>query len=154
MATAHRPRKISPEVGDDVAWARRINARWIVHGGLDDTAAAYMDRLESTDRRRLALSCGIARALTGKAGAGEDPKAWFYAGLFSMAEPFEVAEFLLGHRLITTVLFADPVAESPGRSHPPFTPPTCEMIRRIRSAIAQLSLKKADMNPAGPRTHP
>lgn len=95
-----------------MAWARRINARWIVHGGLDDTAAAYMDRLESTDQRRLALSCRIARALTGKAGAGEDPKAWFYAGLFSMAEPVEVAEFLLGHRLVTTVLFADPVAES------------------------------------------
>ena len=131
--------------GEDVAWVRRVNARWIVHGGLNDTAAAYMDRLGGTDPRRLALSCRIARALTGKAGAGEDPKAWFYAGLFSMAEPVEVAEYLLGHRLITTVLSADPAPESPGRSHMDFAPATRETIRRIRSAVAKL---QPNMQPA------
>ncbi len=92
-----------------------------------------------------------ARALTGQAGPGEDPKAWFYAGLFSMAEPVEVAEYLLGHRLITTVLSADPAPESPGRSHLDFAPATRETIRRIRAAIAQL---QPNMQPAAPEARP
>ncbi len=125
--------------GEDVAWVRRVNARWIVHGGLDESAGAYMDRLGGTDPRRLALSCRIARALTGKAGAGEDPKAWFYAGLFSMARPAEVAEFLLGHRLSTAILVSDPPVTGSTQAWPEFSPATLDTIRRIRAAIAQLS---------------
>ncbi len=123
---------------EDIAWVRRVNARWIVRGGLDESAGAYMDRLQSADPHRLALSCRIARALAGQAGPGEDPKAWFYAGLFSMAEPVEVAEFLLGHRLVTTVLSADLAAESPRCSQLDFGLATRETIRRIRAAIARL----------------
>lgn len=123
---------------EDIAWVRRVNARWIVHGGLDQSAGAYMDRLLDTDPRRLALSCRIARALAGQADAGEDPKPWFYAGLFSMANPAEVAEFLLGHRLFTTILVGDPSGAGPGHQRPDFSPATLETIRRIRSAIARL----------------
>ncbi|HPA18729.1 MAG TPA: hypothetical protein PLU30_13345 [Verrucomicrobiae bacterium] len=125
--------------GEDIAWVRRVNARWIVHGGLDQSAGAYMDRLRGTDPTRLALSCRIARALAGQADPGEDPKPWFYAGLFSMARPEEVAEFLLGHRLFTTILLTDPPAEGPAQSRPDFGPATLGTIRRIRAAIAQLS---------------
>jgi len=123
---------------EDIAWVRRVNARWIVHGGLDESAGTYMDRLQDADPRRLALSCRIARALAGQAGPGEDPKPWFYAGLFSMANPAEVAEFLLGHRLFTTILVGDPSGADSAHRCPDFTPATRETIRRIRSAMARL----------------
>lgn len=78
---------------------RRINRRWIVHGGLRDTAASYLDALEQTDRPRLLRSCQLALDLAHGLGAHGDPKPWFYGGLFSLAEPAEVEHLLGGHPL-------------------------------------------------------
>src|SRR4051794_20202758 len=68
-----------------VAWAYRVNGRWIVHHGLDQRAKAYMDHLAGVDPRRLERSCQLAHQLARQA-APEDPKPWFYAGLFSLAD--------------------------------------------------------------------
>lgn len=79
-----------------VAWANRLNGRWIVHHGLDQRAKAYMDRLAQVDPRRLERSCQLAHQLARQA-APEDPKPWFYAGLFSLATVEEAREFLANH---------------------------------------------------------
>ena len=79
-----------------VAWANRINGRWIVHHGLDQRARAYMDHLAKIDPRRLERSCQLAHQLAREA-APEDPKPWFYAGLFSLATVEEAEEFLANH---------------------------------------------------------
>jgi hypothetical protein len=82
---------------DDAAWVRRVNGRWIVHHGLKDSSDAYLTRLESVDPDRFARSCERARLLVRKCPPGEDPKPWFYAGLFSLVTPSEASQFLADH---------------------------------------------------------
>lgn len=81
---------------DYVAWAKRVNGRWIVHQGLDERAQDYMDHLEETDPKRLERSCRLAHQLVRQAGP-EDPKPWFYAGLFSLATVEEATKFFASH---------------------------------------------------------
>ncbi len=78
---------------------KRINRRWIVHGGLRESAAAYIMELEESDPARLRSSCGLAMELVHSAASGGDPKPWFYAGLFAMATPGEAARHLRDHPL-------------------------------------------------------
>src|SRR5690349_13116146 len=75
------------------AWARKVNSSWIVHSDLDRHAEEYLAHLESSDPLRLELSCENARALVKLRDPFEDPKAWFYAGLFSLATPEELDRF-------------------------------------------------------------
>lgn len=82
---------------------RRINRRWIVHGGLRETAACHLNTLEQTDRPRLVRSCRLALDLAHSMGAHGDPKPWFYGGLFALAEPAEVDHLLGGHPLTRQV---------------------------------------------------
>jgi hypothetical protein len=79
---------------DVVSWARRVNSRWIAHRGLSGDADSYMDHLEGSDVDRLVRSCGRARRLVGERSAEDDPKPWFYAGLFSLATAEEAGRFL------------------------------------------------------------
>lgn len=79
-----------------VAWAKRLNSRWIVHEGLDQRASAYMDHLAQIDPKRLERSCQLAHQLVRQAGL-EDPKPSFYAGLFSLATVEEARAFLTNH---------------------------------------------------------
>ena len=81
---------------------KRINRRWIVHGGLRESAEKYLAELERCDPGRLHRSCGLAMALVHSAPAGRDPKPWFYAGLFAMATPDEAERTLGKHRLTRT----------------------------------------------------
>jgi hypothetical protein len=82
---------------DAVAWARRVNSRWIVHHGLGESAEKYLDKLSRSDPERLARSCAHAHRLTEEFGHTEDPKPWFYAGLFSLATANEARQFLNPH---------------------------------------------------------
>jgi len=82
---------------------RRINRRWIVHGGLRDTAAEYLAELEAKDPRRLRRSCELAMDLVHSQAGHADPKPWFYAGLFALAEPDEAERFLEAHPLTRMV---------------------------------------------------
>jgi len=76
---------------------RRINRRWIVHGGLRDTAAAYLAELGQSDPDRLRASCQLAMELVHSKAGHADPKPWFYVGLFAHARPHEAERFLASH---------------------------------------------------------
>jgi hypothetical protein len=82
---------------DAVGWARRVNSRWIAHHGLSEDAGAYLAHLDQSDPERLNRSCRRAYRMVRKCEAGEDPKPWFYAALFSLATESEVRQFLRNH---------------------------------------------------------
>jgi hypothetical protein len=87
-----------------IAWARRVNGRWIVHNNLRERAAAYLDYLERNDPDRLERSCRLARALTTRCKLPQDPKPWFYGGLFSLATTVEADQFLSEHYFTAAVI--------------------------------------------------
>ena len=89
---------------DHIAWARKLNGRWIVHNKLNDTAAAYMDYVAEADHGRLARSCRLAHLLVHALEPTEDPKPWFYGGLFSLATRSEASTFLAPHPLLASVV--------------------------------------------------
>jgi hypothetical protein len=110
-----------------------------VHGGLGQTAAAYLDHLARTDPQRLERSCRNAYRLVREFGPLADPKPWFYCGLFSLANPTEIREYLADHWLVTSVL-ADPSqplpAPQPAR---PVSPATTGLIQQLRQALLRLA---------------
>lgn len=121
-----------------VEWARRVNNRWIVHHGLKESANAYLSHIESVDQERLVKSCERARQLIRACGSSDDPKPWFYAGLFSLATLEEAREFLAGFEFTVSAIpsLADALASSavPGV----VSEETRQKIQRIRAAVAQL----------------
>ncbi len=120
---------------DPVAWTSRVNARWIDHHGLNHSAAAYLTHLAQVDQPRLTASCRRAHWMVEHA-ALEDPKPWFYAGLFSLATAEETAPFLAAHWLTTIVTDTyNPVA-TPGPEG--VSESTVKIIRRLQAALAKL----------------
>lgn len=122
---------------DDIDWVRHVNGRWIVRESLREDASAFLDSLSATDPDRLRESCRRARSLT-SAHPGEDPKPWFYAGLFSLATEAEAARFLKGHdftiacipRIARGGLCALRIGE--------VRPDTADKIQRVRAALESL----------------
>lgn len=119
---------------DDIGWVRHVNGRWIVRESLRADAFAYLDHLAAADPGRLRESCRRAKGLV-TTHPGEDPKPWFYAGLFSLATEAEAARFLRGHDFTIAciprlaggglgVLRVDEVR-----------PDTAGKIRRVRAAL-------------------
>jgi hypothetical protein len=124
---------------DHVAWARRLNGRWIVHGQLNGTTAAYMDYLAETDPERLARSCRLAHHLVRTLRPAEDPKPWFYGGIFSLATATEAARFLDQHALIASVV---PALASGSRLSPglgAIDPTTRRKILRLRNVLRRMT---------------
>lgn len=119
---------------DDIDWVRHVNGRWIVRESLRGDASAYLDHLARFDPGRLRESCRRARILT-MTHSSEDPKPWFYSGLFSLATEDEAKRFLKGHdftiacipRLATGGLGALRVDE--------VRPDTADKIHRVRAAL-------------------
>ena len=87
----------SADSNESVAWARKVNSRWIVHHGLGQSAEDYLKHLEATDPDRLVKSCERARQMARGNEVGDDPKPWFYAGLFSLATGAEARRFIEHH---------------------------------------------------------
>lgn len=87
-----------------VEWANRVNSSWIVRGGLNGRAREWLDYLASLDDGRLLQSCQAARAMCGRREPLEDPKPWFYTGLFSLATTGEAARFLQPYRITLAAL--------------------------------------------------
>lgn len=87
-----------------VEWVKRVNNSWLVRGGLDARTREWLDYLASCDDGRLLPSCEAARAMCGLREKLEDPKPWFYAGLFSRATAAEAARFLQPYRITTAAL--------------------------------------------------
>jgi len=123
---------------DYVAWARRVNARWIVHQGLDRNATAYLEHLEQTDPDRLRRSCLHAHRLVHERPAQEDPKPWFYAGLFSLADASEKQKFLADHWFVATAINNAEMPDSVASAPETVSAATWEKITRIREALARI----------------
>lgn len=87
-----------------VEWVNRVNNSWIVRGGLDGRAREWLDYLASLDDGRLLRSCHAARAMCGLRDPLEDPKPWFYAGLFNLATSEEAARYLQPYRITMAAL--------------------------------------------------
>lgn len=122
---------------DPVAWVRRVNGRWIVHGGLGETAAAYMRHLEETDERRLRLACRHAHALVHSLEPTEDPKPWFYGGLFSVATEPEARTFLKGHAFLEAVV-PSMQSNAPTANPGPMSDATTQKLLLLRAALSRL----------------
>lgn len=120
-----------------VAWANRLNARWIVHHGLDKRAKAYMDHLARVDPARLERSCRLAYRLARQA-APEDPKPWFYAGLFSLATVEEAKEFLTNHWFTVSAIPSLPAGICPATVGDAIGQAGRNKIARIKQALACL----------------
>lgn len=82
-----------------VAWAKRVNRAWIVHNNLDARADAWLDHLEDAADGRLEAASGAARWMCDRRDRSDDPKPWFYAGLFSLATADEAKHFLKPYRV-------------------------------------------------------
>lgn len=124
---------------DDIAWARRVNARWIVRQGLRESAAEYLEHLAANDAERLLRSCRRARRLTDRYGCDEDPKPWFYAGLFSLALRDEVDQFLTEHPFTLAALPVYEAAVGGRISQESVSSATWEKILRIREGVTGLT---------------
>lgn len=121
-----------------VSWARRVNGRWIVHHSLRERAEDYLDYLAQGDPGRLQASCENAKTLV-RTGAGrEDPKPWFYAGLFSLATAEERRRYLTEHRFTTAILAPADEEKHRAQGAPGFSPSTEAKLERIRQAVAHL----------------
>jgi hypothetical protein len=121
---------------DHVAWAKRVNSRWIVHHDLNRNAESYLDHLARTDQARLVSSCRNAHLMTGWCDAMEDPKPWFYSGLFSLTTPEEAENFLADHWL--TRMVTAPPGELAVTSPENVAETTFEKIQRIQMALTKL----------------
>jgi len=119
---------------DDCAWARELNARWIVRSGLDRAAEEFLQHLEASDPARLQRSCRNARTMVDLREPSEDPKPWFYAGLFSLGTPEEAERFLRQHWLTHAAVSSLPMPPPAEDAHS-----VTEKLRRIREALAQLA---------------
>lgn len=128
---------------DHIAWARRLNGRWIVHNKLNDTAAAYMDYVAEADHERLARSCRLAHLLVHTLEPTEDPKPWFYGGLFSLATQPEASKFLAGHPLLASVVPALQTGETVPRKLEFVDTVTRRKILRLRDTLHRMTRKTA-----------
>lgn len=126
---------------EPVAWAHRVNDRWIAHHGLKTSARAYLEQLERVDPVRWVRSCERARRLVKECGAEEDPKPWFYAGLFSLVTPAEARRFLAEHWFTASIIpvLDEQVPEGPAEEQ--VGPGTRAKLQRLRDAVARLGAR-------------
>lgn len=120
-----------------VPWAERLNGRWIVHHGLEQRAQAYMDHLAEVDPSRLERSCRLAHQLARQA-APEDPKPWFYAGLFSLATAEEADKFLANHCFTRLAIPSLPAIPSSSPAAAAMGQTAQDKIEKIRRALSCL----------------
>jgi hypothetical protein len=123
---------------DVVSWARRVNSRWIAHHGLSGDAELYMDHLGASDKDRLVRSCRRARKLVGERMGQDDPKPWFYAGLFSLATAEEAGRFLAGRWFTRASIPRIGDVENLGEDPDNVKGETRDKVDRIRVALSRL----------------
>ncbi len=70
----------------------------------------------------------------------EDPKPWFYAGLFSLAAPDEATRFLQGHWFTAACIPSG--AAMPAAASKDLADETQDKLHRIREALARLPQPK------------
>lgn len=123
------------DISDPIAWARRVNRTWFVHGGLADTADAWLKHLEQNDPARLLAVCKIACALSRGSDHSSDPKPWFYAGLFSLATEAEARHHLSTHPFTTAAVPA--LAQDAGVNQwaATLSPGSRDLLTRLRQSL-------------------
>lgn len=124
---------------DHVEWARRVNGRWIVHHGLNHSLSAYLDHLAKIDPERMARSCRLAHRLVHSIGPTEDPKPWFYGGMFSLATEAEARKYLAGHPLIASAVPCLRKDENLPAALKSAGQETLEKIRRLRETLDRMA---------------
>ena len=92
------------EIRSPVDWARRVNRSWLVRSNLNDHTEAWLDYLTELDDGRLLRSCQIARELCNLRQVHDDPKPWFYSGIFQLATAAEAKYFLETHRVTKSLV--------------------------------------------------
>lgn len=118
-------------------WVKRVNNSWIVHGGLNHQANAWLDYLEKLNDGRLLPSCEAARAVCAMRDPLQDPKPWFYAGLFSLATAEEARRFLTPHRVTKAVVPAMADDEDVMLWRDRVGPETRDLVAQLSKSIAQ-----------------
>jgi hypothetical protein len=126
-----------------IDWVRRINRSWIVHNNLNDQAEAWVDYLAEKNDPRLAASCGIARAMCDLRDPLDDPKPWFYAGLFHLATAEEARRFLDMHRVTKATVPSMADEESVRLWFDRISQETRDLLHRLRDALVRAREKPA-----------
>jgi hypothetical protein len=116
-------------------WVKRINRSWIVRNQLNDHADAWLAYLSEGDAERLEISCSTAREMCGKRDRADDPKPWFYAGLFHLATVAEAHRFLDLHRVTKATVPAMAGDEGVCLWLDRVSPETRELLSRLRRAL-------------------
>ena len=122
----------------DLEWARRVNQSWIVRSNLNDHADAWLDYLAEVNDGRLAKSCSTARAMCGLRNFYDDPKPWFYAGLFSLATAAEAKRYLDTHRITKASVPAMIDDEGVNLWIDRVGPDTSELLDRLRAGVTKI----------------
>lgn len=121
-------------------WVKRVNRSWLVQGHLNDHADAWLDYLASQGDSRLQSACVAARRMCALRRPLEDPKPWFYAGLFSPATPSEVRRFIASHRVTKATVPSMEDDEEVKLWVDRVGPETHELLDRLRHALANPDL--------------
>ena len=120
-----------------VDWVRRINRSWIVHNNLNDQADAWITYLAELGDGRLNTSCEIARNMCDLRDPLDDPKPWFYAGLFHLATVAEAKQFLDTHRVTKATVATMVDDESVNLWIARIRPETRELLNRLQQALVR-----------------
>ena len=120
-----------------VDWVKRVNRSWIVHNNLNDQADAWVTYLADLGDARLDSSCEIARTMCDLRDPLDDPKPWFYAGLFHLATEAEAKRFLETHRVTKATVPTMVDDESVHLWIARISPETRELLDRLRNALVQ-----------------
>jgi hypothetical protein len=116
-------------------WAHRVNRAWIVRNELSDRADEWLNYLQSKNDPRLADSCRIAHVMCQRRNQAEDPKPWFYSGLFSNATIDEAKLYLTNHRLTLAVVPAMWNEEEVKSWISEISPETKGLLERLRAEV-------------------
>ncbi len=118
-----------------VDWVKRVNRSWIVHNNLNDQADAWVDYLVDHADARLDASCKLAKAMCDLREPLDDPKPWFYAGLFHLATAVEAQRFLDTYRVTKATVPTMVDDESVLLWIARISPETRELLDRLRAAL-------------------
>lgn len=126
------------EIRSPIEWAERVNRSWLVRSNLNDHTEAWLDYLAANDAERLLKSCETARAMCEQRQQDDDPKPWFYSGIFQLATPAEARRFLDTHRVTKATVPA--MADDPEVRLwlDRVGPETRELLARLHQGLARL----------------
>lgn len=123
---------------DPVAWARKVNGSWIVHNDLNRSAEEWLRHLEDLNDGRLLRSCQLARGMCRARDPLDDPKPWFYSGLFHLATADEARRFLHLHRVTRSTVPAMADDEAVRLWLERIPPETKVLLDRMREAVGNI----------------